>query len=135
MQSIYRKILLERKRLYLIYNQLIVALLETLTLVSLIGSPINITLKKASCDARGQDTTYPGMCECEEGCCTSQAQTEEGCPVDIVIAIDMCSCNNDTWHDMKGKSQTLNLISLYGISYTSVIPALMLVTIFGIADN
>ena len=47
------------------------------------------------------------MCECEEGCCTSQAQTEEGCPVDIVIAIDMCSCNNDTWHDMKGKSQTI----------------------------
>ena len=55
------------------------------------------------------------MCECEESCCTSQAQTEEGCPVDIVIAIDMCSCNNDTWHDMKGKSQiqTLNVISLY----------------------
>ena len=73
--------------------------------VSLTGSPINITILKASCDARGQDTTYPGMCECEESCCTSQAQTEEGCPVDIVIAIDMCSCNNETWHDMKGKSQ------------------------------
>ena len=60
------------------------------------------------------------MCECEESCCTSQAQTEEGCPVDIVIAIDMCSCNNDTWHDMKGKSQILNVISLYLATLTWV---------------
>ena len=51
------------------------------------------------------------MCECEESCCTSQdGQTEEGCPVDIVIAIDMCSCNNETWHDMKGKSHIYTLM-------------------------
>lgn len=41
------------------------------------------------------------MCECNEECCASAVPQQEGCPVDIVLAIDMCSCNNDTWHDMK----------------------------------
>jgi len=55
-----------------------------------------------SCDAIGQDTLYGGICQCEESCCTSDNQNQEdGCPVDLVIAIDMCSCNNQTWTSMK----------------------------------
>merc|ERR1712003_327131 len=95
------------------------SLLIGLGLTNAVDLPQDI-IGEASCDARGQDTTYPGMCECEESCCTSQAQTEEGCPVDIVIAIDMCSCNNDTWHDMKEftRSAVNALNEQFGISDT-----------------
>merc|ERR1712151_179455 len=95
------------------------SLLIGLGLTNAVDLPQDI-IGEASCDARGQDTTYPGMCECEEGCCTSQAQTEGGCPVDIVIAIDMCSCNNDTWHDMKEftRSAVNALNEQFGISDT-----------------
>merc|ERR1712151_1213533 len=95
------------------------SLLIGLGLTNAVDLPQDI-IGEASCDARGQDTTYPGVCECEESCCTSQAQTEEGCPVDIVIAIDMCSCNNDTWHDMKEftRSAVNALNEQFGISDT-----------------
>ena len=42
------------------------------------------------------------MCECEKDCCNTPAeQLVDGCPIDVVIGIDMCSCNNDTWTEMR----------------------------------
>jgi len=72
-----------------------------------------------SCDAAGQNEVHAGMCECEKECCnTPEDQLIEGCPIDVVIGIDMCSCNNDTWTEMRRFTldmvNTLN--SEYGIS-------------------
>jgi len=55
-----------------------------------------------SCDAAGQNEVHLGMCECEKDCCNTPAeQLEDGCPIDVVLAIDMCSCNNQTWAHMR----------------------------------
>merc|ERR1712048_426989 len=72
-----------------------------------------------SCDAAGQNEVHAGMCECEKECCnTPEDQLIEGCPIDVVIGIDICSCNNDTWTEMRRFTldmvNTLN--SEYGIS-------------------
>lgn len=82
--------------------------MKTFSLIGLIGLaragqdtlPQHV-IGQDTCDQPGQDILYGGMCECEESCCASAEPQQEGCPVDIVLAIDMCSCNNDTWHDMK----------------------------------
>lgn len=57
---------------------------------------------QGTCDEAGQMEVHAGMCECEKDCCNTPAdQLIDGCPVDVVIGIDMCSCNNDTWTEMR----------------------------------
>ena len=57
---------------------------------------------QGSCDAAGQNELHAGTCECEKECCNSpNSQMDDGCPVDVIIGIDMCSCNNQTWTEMR----------------------------------
>lgn len=57
---------------------------------------------EGTCDDVGQNQVHDGMCECEKDCCNTPAdQLVDGCPIDVVVAIDMCSCNNDTWTEMR----------------------------------
>lgn len=72
-----------------------------LGLANAVDLPQDIYGEGTCTDASLKDITYQGTCECEENCCTGEQAENDGCPVDIVIGIDMCSCNNQTWTDMK----------------------------------
>jgi len=76
---------------------------------------------KDTCDEAGQtDNLYTGECICGSECCNS-SPVEEGCPVDVVVAIDMCSCSEDTMDKMKDFTQEVldALHNEFGVSDTT----------------
>lgn len=72
-----------------------------------------------SCALDKQQDTHLGTCECNKECCNGDTEkSSQGCPVDVVLAIDMCLCTNDTMVAYKrfGMELVRSLNTEFGIS-------------------
>jgi len=74
---------------------------------------------EGTCSLDKQEVTHPGMCECNKECCNGgDERMASGCPVDVVVAIDMCLCTNMTMSAYKrfGMELVNSLNTEFGIS-------------------
>lgn len=75
---------------------------------------------EGTCSLDKQEVTHPGMCECNKECCNGDESERMagGCPVDVVVAIDMCLCTNMTMTAYKrfGMELINSLNTEFGIS-------------------
>lgn len=75
---------------------------------------------EGTCSLDKQEVTHLGMCECNKECCNGEDSEKMlgGCPVDVVVAIDMCLCTNTTMSAYKrfGMELINSLNTEFGIS-------------------